>query len=409
MKKLLLSISFLFILTTKLHPQIQLINNQWIGSFNIGNEEKINFEFTISEKQKNKYITILNGKEKIRLEALKLDEDSVIAKFINFPTLLKFKIISKDSINGRWINSLKKDYSIPFTAVQSNLERTNFNNNEKPSIQIKGEWKTKFYTKVDTTYYYSIGLFDQKKDRITGTFLTETGDYRYLAGNIYANEMELTAFDGSHVYLFKAKYDSITQKIEGVFKSGTHFHNYFTSERDSNFELKKSTEITYVQEIKPLTFNMLTVNNEPRTFHTEDYKNKVTLIQVMGTWCSNCVDETLYLKKLDKKYKKKGLTIIGLAFEIGTTTSHQLETIKNYHQKFDLHYPIYLGGNANKKYAAEVFKNIFNGIFSFPTTILLDKTGNIVQIHTGFNGPSTGKFYKNYTHQTNQLIKKLLK
>ncbi|MBC7449107.1 MAG: TlpA family protein disulfide reductase, partial [Hymenobacteraceae bacterium] len=46
---------------------------------------------------------------------------------------------------------------------------------------------------------------------------------------------------------------------------------------------------------------------------------------------------------------------------------------------------------------------------AFPTTIFLDKKGNVRKINTGYSGPGTGKYYQQEIDGFNQEIDKLLK
>jgi len=43
-------------------------------------------------------------------------------------------------------------------------------------------------------------LFKQTKNKLTGTFLTTTGDYRYLDGIVTGDSLKLSTFDGAHAY-----------------------------------------------------------------------------------------------------------------------------------------------------------------------------------------------------------------
>jgi hypothetical protein len=45
---------------------------------------------------------------------------------------------------------------------------------------------------------------------------------------------------------------------------------------------------------------------------------------------------------------------------------------------------------------------------AFPTTIFIDKKGQVRHIHTGFSGPGTGKYYDQYVEEFNRLIDKLV-
>jgi thiol-disulfide isomerase/thioredoxin len=45
------------------------------------------------------------------------------------------------------------------------------------------------------------------------------------------------------------------------------------------------------------------------------YKNKVVIVQILGSWCPNCMDETAYMVNYYKKYHNKGVEVVGLAYE----------------------------------------------------------------------------------------------
>jgi hypothetical protein len=47
-------------------------------------------------------------------------------------------------------------------------------------------------------------------------------------------------------------------------------------------------------------------------------------------------------------------------------------------------------------------------IKAFPTSIFIDKKGNIRKIDSGFNGPATGEHYIEFEKEFNQLVEKLL-
>jgi hypothetical protein len=47
-------------------------------------------------------------------------------------------------------------------------------------------------------------------------------------------------------------------------------------------------------------------------------------------------------------------------------------------------------------------------VLSFPTTIFIDKKGEVRKIHTGFSGPATGKYYTRYVEEFNILMNELI-
>jgi hypothetical protein len=57
-------------------------------------------------------------------------------------------------------------------------------------------------------------------NKVTGTFLTTTGDYRFLEGTVSGNQLYLSCFDGGHAFLFTAKIDDDKTLSDGKFFSG---------------------------------------------------------------------------------------------------------------------------------------------------------------------------------------------
>jgi hypothetical protein len=94
--------------------------------------------------------------------------------------------------------------SIPFEAQQGLTYRFT-PDGRQASVNLTGKWNTLFRTPDGKDTTLAVGVFDQQGSTITGTFLTPTGDYRYLAGNVVGDSLFLSCFDGSHLFLFKAK------------------------------------------------------------------------------------------------------------------------------------------------------------------------------------------------------------
>ena len=108
--------------------------------------------------------------------------------------------------------------------------------------------------------YKSIGVFRDGDclNCLYGTFLTETGDYRYLMGNASIKNgdttMQLSCFDGSHAFVFTAKKNK-NGTLSGDFYSGIHWHEPFTAKRNENFELRMHDHVIH-KPIDPLRINL---------------------------------------------------------------------------------------------------------------------------------------------------------
>lgn len=73
-----------------------------------------------------------------------------------------------------------------------------------------------------------------------------------------------------------------------------------------------------------------------------------------------------------------------------------------------MQYDILFAGLANKEAASQALPAL-SKVLSFPTTIIIDRKGNVSNIHTGFTGPATGTYYEEYVKEFNEEIEKLLK
>ncbi|MBK7812060.1 MAG: hypothetical protein IPI50_12665 [Saprospiraceae bacterium] len=70
---------------------------------------------------------------------------------------------------------------------------------EKAEVNLTGNWEV-IFDQDSADAYRAIGEFEQSGSNISGTFRTETGDYRYLTGQVMGHQVFLSTFDGAHVF-----------------------------------------------------------------------------------------------------------------------------------------------------------------------------------------------------------------
>jgi thiol-disulfide isomerase/thioredoxin len=347
---------------------------------------------------------IVNGAERIPIE-IKWGKDSTFKSSLPlFNTYFEGKK-EKGILTGEWVDPTRTgDYRIPF--------------------QIRGNKIREFDTKVHIPVHlkYKIVFEDDSVPAILdmaaireefvvyGTVLTETGDYRYLQGEPFENSrFYLSAFDGTHLFYLAGQL--VDNKIEGVFMSGKHYTAKFKGEADATFELRKADELTWMKNPKEiLSLNLNADAKTERSFGERDWKGKVTLVQIMGTWCPNCTDESRFVKSMYEKYHVQGLEVVPVSFERGTNKQVAFTRINSQAKQKTLPYPVYLGSGADspQKAAAIVFSQL-NHVMSFPTLILIGKDGMVKKVWTGFYGPGTGVHYREHTAEIEDALLRLLR
>ena len=158
-----------------------------------------------------------------------------------------------------------------------------------------------------------------------------------------------------------------------------------------------------------INFNFKDIHGEFISLNDEQFKNKVVVVQILGTWCPNCLDETQFFLSYIEENPNEDLAFIGLSVEAAKTEEKAMKRIKNMIDKFNIPYPILLaqyGGTDKEKFLEKL--PMLDNIISYPTSIIIDKTGKVNSIHTGFNGPATGQAFIDYKSEFESEIKGLL-
>lgn len=374
-------------------------------------ELPFNFE-VIYENETNFYIEIINGDERIRVDDITFGTNRATARdtiLIEFPLYDSYitGFYEEDVIEGKWVVKTRENYSIPFVARHGEAFR--FTDLKKePVMDITGAWETTFGLdeKDKEDPYKAVGEFQQNGNHLTGTFRTETGDYRYLEGTVQADKVYLSTFDGSHAYLFEAKILPDSTLI-GSFRSGTHYLTTWEARLNADFELSNPDSLTYLKEgYDKFTFSFENADGKLISLDDPAYQGKIKIIQIMGTWCPNCLDETEFLVDYLKKNPNENLAVIVLAFEKYEDTEKARQAIKRYQQEMGVDYEILLAGISKKLEAAKSLP-MLNAIVSFPTMIYIDENNKVRRIHTGFSGPATSK-YKEFTKDFDTFVQSLL-
>jgi thiol-disulfide isomerase/thioredoxin len=245
----------------------------------------------------------------------------------------------------------------------------------------------------------------QEDVRLSGTFLTNTGDYRYLAGWVRGGEMSLSCFDGAHAFLFAAKLQP-DGALAGDFWSGNWHHETWTAKRDEHAELADpfaQTKWNGSTKLADLAFADL--DGKKRSLG--EFAGKATLLVVFGSWCPNCNDEAALLRELEAKYRERGLAILGLAFELTGEPARDAEQVRIFAKRHGLALPFFLCGTADKDEATKAL-GLVDRVRAFPTTIFVGADGLPKAIHSGFAGPATGEEHQKLRRDFEARIEALL-
>jgi len=387
---------------------IELKNGMWRATIQRKDGQQIVFNFLSKDSAGKKIIYVINGAERLLVDSIETRADSVFIQMPFFESGFAAKITSEGNLKGEWIKHYGlRILRLPFEA-EYNIE-SRFKISSPPIANISGRWVSTFKDN-DRTFTF-VTEFKQHGSHLSGTVLDPTGDFRFLDGVVSGDSLKLSTFDGGNAYLLTAKIDNRDSISGGRFYAGATGTQDWSAVRNENARIEDSlsgSKLNANEGKLNFTFpdskdgKMISINDKR-------FKNKVIVIQILGSWCPNCMDETKFLSDYYNKNHQRGFEVIGLAYERTTDYQSSQKALLPFKKRFDVHYPILITGvsvsdpNLTQKTLPQI-----KSINAFPTSIFIDKKGNIRKIDSGFNGPATGEHYTEFKTEFNQVINKLL-
>lgn len=380
---------------------------RWNASLTRDDGKQIPFVIDLQYDQQQLFAYILNGQEKIKTEKISFTGDSATMRLPVFESHFKIRKIGSDSLNGIWISGAEGgDLIVPFSA---HLENRSDITPAKASENIQGKWSMEF-TRPNQTKRPAIGNFTQKGNKVSGSILTPSADYRYLEGTISQDSILFSTFDGSHAFLFEAKIDG--DKMTGTYYSGAKGKENWVAERNEQAALPlPASPVTEVKKTYEggLNFSFKNIDGKTVSINDDRYKGKVVILQIMGSWCPNCMDETAFLSEYYRKNKDRGIEVIALAYELSTDEARSVQSLRKFQQKFNVPYEMLnTGVKASDPEKAEKTIPQVTALKNFPTTIFVDKEGKISTIKTNFYGPAAKEYHTKFKQEFDETVNKLL-
>jgi len=109
---------------------------------------------------------------------------------------------------------------------------------------------------------------------------------------------------------------------------------------------------------------------------TDALRGKVLIVDIWASWCPPCRKEIPGFIELQKQYASKGLQVIGVSL------CRSADEHTNFAKQNGINYPsVFVGDDPKIVDAIGEKVGAINGI---PTTIIVDKKGNIVFKHVGY-------------------------
>lgn len=412
MKKAILAASLALVLgscANQLNTGALLLQNGvWHASIWRPDGQPIVFNFEVSDSAHRKVIYIMNASDRMLVDSVRRHGDTIFFHMPFFNSDFWGHFQNDGSLKGAWVRHLPgKDLSMPFTAIP-NADYRFHPHPAKAQFDVSGRWATTFFEDGDTSQ--AVGEFRQDGNQVVGTFLTISGDYRFLQGVVDGDTLKLSTFDGSHAYVFTAPLTNDSLILGGQFYAGYQGHATWMARKDSSAHLPNAFSLTsFKTGENTLHAAFPDLKGDTVSLNDPAYKGKVLIVQIMGSWCPNCMDETRFLSQWYQANHSRGVEIIGLCYERTTDFKQSVASVMTFKNQFHVEYPLLITGvTASDPNMLQKTLPELQHFVGFPTTIFIGKDGHIQKIHAGFSGPGTGEHYVIFKKEFNAIVDSLL-
>lgn len=381
-------------------------DGSWRGELRI-NEDPVPFNFEIAGKGARRTLTLVNGDRHDDYELTQRPNGEWGAVLGTFSSEL---VLRPGADSENWTGSFRnlasnrQAFDLPFTAGHGRTDRFAVSTARAP-VNVNGAWRIDVVSKRPAPH--QVAELRQDGDRVTGVLLTVVGDSRRLQGNIVGDELFLSTFTGpAPVYLrAKVKPDGT---LDGSLSFGAFVTLKFTGAKDDAIALPDPFTVTEIRDsATPLDLILPDVTGRQTALSDPRFRGKVVVLQILGSWCPNSIDESRFLTDWRGKNLGRGVEVVSAAFEVASELDAARPALEAYRRELDVEHTLLYGGGQDKVAAGAHFPQL-SAVNAYPTLLFLDRQGRVRAIHSGFSSPDTGVHYEAFVARFNATVDALL-
>ena len=361
------------------------------------NGVEIPFLFEISRDGATVTGSFFNGERRIDSTAGSFENGILDLRFDQYAARLEATAID-GGLTGEYRRGTRTPY--PFTARRaSDVVATAV---DAPSID--GTWIVGAKSnKGETAWRF---IVKQTGAAVSATILRVDGDTGTLSGSYRDGRFVLSHFSGARPLLLE-----VTPGPDGTLTLRQNPKTELVAvraETDRAREIGEPTDPALHTRVKdpsePFRFSFPDLTGNIVSSDDAQFRGKVVLINISGSWCPNCHDEAPFLAALHRKYQSAGLEVVTLSFEEADQLSNPTR-LRAFNQQYGIAYTVLLAGEPDHV-EAKVPQAV--NLNAFPTTFILGRDGRVRAVHTGFPSPGSGEFYSKAEHDVTEQIERLL-
>jgi thiol-disulfide isomerase/thioredoxin len=253
----------------------------------------------------------------------------------------------------------------------------------------------------------------QSGAEFSGSILRIDGDTGTLVGHWQNGKLVLSHFAGERPNLFEA-----TINPDGTLAVTLNRTAHYLVVRSNEARAKGIPEppdpsrYTNVKDpTAPFHFAFPDLSGKLVSDGDAQFRGKVVILSIGGSWCPNCHDEAPFLSELYKDYHARGLEIVGLMFENDPDPKVSRPRVQSFIERYGAQYPMLIAGTTQASPSSKTINEALPQLVNFgayPTTIFLGRDGRVRSVHAGFASPATGAEHVRLKEEMRALAERLL-
>ena len=363
------------------------------------NGQQVPLRLEISGKGDHVRGALINGKEKSQSSSGTYSEGRLVLHFNYFANTID-ATLKDGALTGNFSSHSR---SIPITAT---LNAKSSEPAPNPP-HIAGSWEIAVKgPKGESAWELRVRQSGPEVDAVIQRIDGDTGN---LSGTWHDGQFAVSHFTaaGPSYAVLRAQTDG-TLKVITFSRSGPQELTARRPEAARAEGLNKPDAALQHTRLKdpaqPLAFSGKDLNGRPVASTDSEFKGKVVILSIGGSWCPNCHDEAPFLEELYRKYHDRGLDVVELSFEEEDQLTNP-ERLRAFIQRYGISYPVLLAGTPDQ--LNEKLPQV-DGLNCWPTTFFIGRDGLVQSIHAGYSGPATGSGNSNLRREANVLVVRLL-
>jgi len=347
-----------------------------------------------------------DGPESSASSSGSLQNDHLVLNFDYYARKLDAKI-NGDTLEGTF-GTIKTTYPISLHRSAS-ISTPPIQNAE--IAKLYGDWEIALDSpKGESAWTLRIGSSSSLQNELKVVILRIDGDTGGLYGgyNAATQQVLVSHFNasGSALYSIKPQADG-TLLVSNLLRDQHWTARRPAEARKENLAPPTATnqQTTVNDPSQPFAFSFPDLTGKTVSSTDSQFKGKVIIVAIGGSWCPNCHDEAPLLVELYNRFHSHGLEVVNISFEEEDQLKDP-ERLRAFIKRYYIPYNVLVGGTPE-----QLNEKIPQGknLNCWPTSFFIGRDGLVKETHAGFAGPATGKSYEELRQETTDLIEKLLK